>query len=103
MELPTLAELRKPRIYISEDTNISVFDTVGTLAIALGVSKYYNWNPYVTTVGAFGLGLATHLLMMEMTPGTKKVMSMVSGSDNNAGNHHKKIVSEKQKKHHVHH
>jgi len=70
-------ELRKPRIYLSQDLNISVFDTVGTIVIAYGVAKYMDWNPYLTVGLSFPLAYLTHKGFSIETPLTTKIDEVI--------------------------
>lgn len=55
--LATLRSLREPCC------QTSVFDTAGTAVLAWLAAGYFDWDPVVTTVGAFGLGFATHFAL----------------------------------------
>ena len=73
-------ELRKPRIYLSQDLNISVFDTVGTIVIAYSVAKYMNWNPYLTVGMSFPLAYISHKVFMIETPLTNKTDEIINNN-----------------------
>jgi hypothetical protein len=57
--------------------DIAAVDTVGTIAIAYGVSKYMNWSFLATTVGLFGLGEAFHHAYNIKTPIHDKLMQLM--------------------------
>ena len=40
--------------------NIAVVDTVLTIVVALLVARWAHWNPFLTLLGAFGLGIILH-------------------------------------------
>lgn len=62
-------KLRGPRI-----GGLTVFDTGGTIVIAVVVAKKMDWAVVPTVLGAFVLGEMTHLFMSVDTPVTKKLM-----------------------------
>ena len=75
-----ITQLRKPRIHISEDLNISVFDTLGTVVIAYGVAKYMDWNPYLTVGMSFPLAYISHKAFLIETPLTTKIDEVINNN-----------------------
>ena len=68
-----ITQLRKPRIHITEDLNISVFDTLDTVVIAYGFAKYMDWNPYLTVGLSFPVAYLSHKIFMIETALTSKI------------------------------
>ena len=57
--------------------DIAAVDTVGTIAVAYGVSKYMNWSFLATTVGLFGIGEVYHHVYNIDTPIHHKLMQLL--------------------------
>jgi hypothetical protein len=67
-----IKDLRRPRIHIG-DTNIAVFDTVGTLGISYVISKKFDINMFYASCIAFGSGFVAHELTGKNTPLNKAI------------------------------
>ena len=57
--------------------DIATVDTVGTVVIAYGVSKYMNWPFLATAVGTFALGVGVHHVFKINSPLHNKVMDVL--------------------------
>jgi hypothetical protein len=57
--------------------DIATVDTVGTLALAYGISKYMDWPFLATTVGTFAAGIGVHHVMKIDSPLHNKVMELL--------------------------
>ena len=68
-----IKQLRQPRIHLTDTLNIAVFDTVGTVSIALSLAYYMEWCPVKTVAGAFLLGHVSHSAFRVNTPMTDAI------------------------------
>jgi hypothetical protein len=76
MEKSTLEKLRTPRIKVG-DINISVFDTVGTVAGAVVIAKVLNISVIPTIATSFVIGHAVHVAL-----GIETGLNILSGNNN---------------------
>ena len=57
--------------------DIATVDTVGTVVIAYGVSKYMDWPFLATAVGTFAVGVGVHHIFKINSPLHNKVMDVL--------------------------
>ena len=57
--------------------DIATVDTVGTVAIAYGISRYMDWPFLTTTVGTFAVGVGVHHMFNIQSPLHNAVMKLL--------------------------
>lgn len=75
-----LKELRKHRIVLSDDLNISTVDTIGTIAGGVVLAKILKKNPVLITSGLLVLSIPVHQIMKQDTSLSKRVEKSLSQS-----------------------
>lgn len=68
-----ITKLREPRIQLTPEVDIAVFDTVGTVLIGVSIARLTGYSPYITIPASFAVGHAVHIGAGVKTPLTRSL------------------------------